>query len=152
MKFKFPLQKVLEHRKTKEDLAQNEFQAALNDLNIMIRRLGEMETLVKQAHVQAYEMQIEGGAQGAALSQINDFVHNQKIIIEEQRQRIAQQEVLVEQKRDLLRAAAVETKVIDKFKEKKFEEFKKKIDGDEQKEMDDQSVLRYKNADQKESA
>jgi flagellar FliJ protein len=152
MKFKFPLQKVLEHRKTKEDLAQNEFQDALNDLNTLIRRLGEMETLVKQAHVQAYEMQIEGGNQGAALSQINDFIRNQKIIIEEQRQRIAQQEVLVEQKRDLLRAAAVETKVIDKFKEKKFEEFKKKVEGDEQKEMDDQSVLRYKNADQKESA
>jgi flagellar FliJ protein len=152
VKFKFPLQKVLEHRKIKEDLVQKDFQDVLNDLNKMIQRLDEMEALMKQAHVQAYEMQMEGGTQGAALSQINDFLRNHKVLVGDQKQRIIQQEQLVEQKRELLREAAVETKIISKFKEKKFEEFRKQVEDEDQKEMDEQSILRFKSVEKKESA
>lgn len=152
MKFKFPLQKVLEHRKTKEDMVQKEFQDAVNDLNTLVKRLEEMEALAKQAHVQAYEMQMEGGTQGPALTQINEFIRHQKVLVIAQKNRVQQQELVVEQKRELLREAAVETKIITKFKEKKFDEFRKRIEDEDQKEMDEQSILRFKSLEKKESA
>jgi flagellar FliJ protein len=151
MKFKFPLQKVLEHRKTLEDVAQRDFQEVFHDLKKMLIRLDEMDALMKQAHIQAYEIQMEGGTQGPALNQINDFIRNHKLMIVDQKNRITQQEDLVEQKRELLQAAAVETKIIDKFKEKKFGEFKKHLEDEDQKEMDEQSILRFKSGEKKKS-
>jgi flagellar FliJ protein len=151
MKFKFPLQKVLNHRKILEDMAQKVFQEALMVLNDLKAKLSELETATHEAHMRIGELQKQGGTQGAALSQINDFLRNQKILIQMQNVKIFNQEKMVEEKRDLLREAAVETKIISKFKEKKFEEYKHERDAEEQKEMDEQSILRYKTPDKREA-
>ena len=151
MKFKFPLQKVLDHRKVKEDMAQKDFQEALMELNELNEKLLSMENAVHEAHLHAGGLHKQGGAQGPALSQINDFLRNQKILIHMQNAKIFNQEKIVEEKRELLKAAAVETKIISKFKEKKFEEYKHERETEEQKEMDEQSILRYKTADKREA-
>lgn len=151
MKFKFPLQKVLDHRKIKENLAQKEFQDALNELHIQQKKLESLETALHEAHFRAGELQTQGGHQGPALSQINDFSRHQKILIQMQKVKVQQQEKLVEEKRDLLRLAAVETKIISKFKEKKFEEYKKGREIEDQKEMDEQSILRFETLEERES-
>ena len=152
MKFKFNLQKVLEHRKVLENIVQKNFQDAIGILNELQAKLQEMETQSDEARVRAFTLQSEGGNAGAGLSQINDFLKNHKILIQMQVSKIRAQEKIVEEKRDLLRQAAVDTKVIATFKEKKFDEFKKKMDDEEQKEMDEQSVLRFKHKDAKEEA
>ena len=121
MKFKFPLQKVLDHRKVKEDLAQKDFQEALMVLNDIKAKLTELENATHEAHLRVGILQKQGGAQGPALSQINDFLRNQKILIQMQQVKIFNQEKVVEEKRILLTQAAVETKIISKFKEKKFD-------------------------------
>ena len=144
MKFKFTLQKVLEHRKVLENIVQKTFQDAVGVLNDLQNKLNEMETQSDDARVRAFTLQSEGGNAGASLSQINDFLKNHKVLMQMQLSKIQAQEKVVEEKRDLLRQAAVDTKVIATFKEKKFEEFKAKMDSDEQKEMDEQSVLRFK--------
>lgn len=151
MKFKFPLQKVLDHRKVKEDLAQKDFQEAFMVLNDLKAKLTEMENVAHEAHLRMGTLQKKGGTQGPALSQINDFLCNQKILIQMQQVKIFNQEKVVEEKRDLLRQAAVETKVISKFKEKKFEEYKQGLESAEQKEMDEQSILRYKTPEKREA-
>lgn len=144
MKFKFPLQKVLDHRKVKEDLAQKDFQEVLMVLNDLKNKLQEMENSIHDAHLRMGSLQKQGGTQGPALAQINEFIKNQKVLIQRQIVKIQNQDKLVEEKRELLRQAAIETKIIAKFKEKKFEEFKHEQETTEQKEMDEQSILRFK--------
>lgn len=148
MKFKFPLQKVLEHRKLKENLVQKEFQDALNELMILQNKKKDMESQADEARVKAFQLQETGGTAGPALVQINEFLNHQKTLLLMHQEKIRAQEIIVEEKRELLQRAATETKVIAKFKEKKFEEFREKVDRDEQKEMDEQSVLRFKHREE----
>lgn len=151
MKFKFPLQKVLDHRKNKENQAQKDFQDVLNELHGMQKRLQEMEEAVHEAHIRTGNLQSQGGIQGPALCQIGEFQRNQKILIQIQSMKILNQEKVVEAKRELLRQAAVETKTISKFKEKKFDEYRTELEAEEQKEMDEQSILRFKPLHRRES-
>lgn len=144
MKFKFPLQKVLDHRQMKENMAQKDFQEALMVLNELNAKLAELEGALHEAHLRAGSLQSQGGAQGPALSQINEFQNYQKILIQRQKEKVLQQEKGVEEKRSLLRQAVVETKIISRFKEKKFEEYKHEVAVSEQREMEEQSILRFK--------
>ncbi len=144
MKFKFSLQKVLDHRKIKENFAQKDYQDVLSELHVLQKCLQEMEEAVHGAHIRAGTLQSQGGTQGPALSQISEFQRNQKILIQIQKAKILNQEKIVEEKNVLLRQAAVETKIISKLKEKKLNEYRSERESEEQKEMDEQSILRFK--------
>ncbi|MEN0058213.1 MAG: flagellar export protein FliJ [Bdellovibrio sp.] len=144
MKFKFPLQKVLEHRKIKEDMAKKDFQEAMSLLQQEQNKLEKMLASQTQAHVQAGELTSVGGTQGPALSQIHDFLKGQKVRIQHQQERVAEAEKLVEAKREILKQAAQEYKIMEKMRENKFEEYKHERNVLEQKEMDEQSILRFK--------
>jgi flagellar FliJ protein len=144
MKFKFSLQKVLETRKLKENLQQREFQEAMQILNQENDRLQKMVEQVAQAHRQAGLLSQAGGHQGPALTQIHDFLKGQEILIHRQRQKIQEAQKLVEAQRELLRQASIDYKIIEKMREKKFEEYRLERNLEEQKESDEQSILRYK--------
>lgn len=144
MKFKFPLQKVLEHRKLKESLAQKDFQEAVMLLNEETARLEQMSLQKTQAHMHAGQLTNQGGAQGPALTQIHEFLKGQEIRIQRQRQKIQEIENLVESKREILRQAALEYKIMEKMRENKFEEYKQGRLAQDQKDMDEQSILRFK--------
>lgn len=144
MKFKFSLQKVLEHRKIKENLAQKDFQDAmmlLNEANGYLERMIESKV---DAHAQAGHFSVQGGAQGPALTQIHEFLKGQEVLIHRQKQKIQEIEKLVESKREILRVAAQEYKIMEKMRENKFAEYKSERLLTEQKEMDEQSILRFK--------
>jgi flagellar FliJ protein len=68
----------------------------------------------------------------------------QDIRIQRQRQNVQAAEKLVEEKREVLRQAALEYKIMEKMREKKFEEYKQDRLAREQKEMDEQNILRFK--------
>ncbi|MBV2167414.1 MAG: flagellar export protein FliJ [Bdellovibrio sp.] len=144
MKFKFPLQKVLEHRKIKENLAQKDFQEAMMLLNEENARLEQMLQQKTGAHTQAGALSSQGGAQGPALTQIHEFLKGQEILIHKQKQKIQEIEKLVESKREVLRQAAQEYKIMEKMRENKFEEYRHERLAQDQKEMDEQSILRFK--------
>ena len=152
MKFKFPLQKVLEHRKIKEDLAQKDFQDALDVLLKLEGKLKQLEDQEDDARVRSFALQSEGGTAAPSLIQIDEYLRNSKVLLQMQRSKIAEQQAIVENKRAVLIAAAVETKAISTFKDKKFTEFKAKAEKEEQNEMDEQSVLRFKTNDRKDEA
>ena len=105
MKFKFTLQKVLEHRKVLENIVQKTFQDAVGVLTDLQNKLSEMESQSDDARVRAFTLQSEGGNAGASLSQINDFLKNHKVLMQMQLSKIQAQEKVVEEKRDLLRQA-----------------------------------------------
>ncbi|RYZ83226.1 MAG: hypothetical protein EOP04_20385 [Proteobacteria bacterium] len=79
MKFKFGLQKVLEHRKVLENIVQKNFQDSVHILNELQTKLNDMETQSDDARVRAFTLQSEGGNAGAGLSQINDFLKNHNL-------------------------------------------------------------------------
>ncbi|UOF00864.1 flagellar export protein FliJ [Bdellovibrio reynosensis] len=144
MKFQFPLQKVLEHRKIKENLAQKDFQEAMTLMNQETDKLDQMEQQKTNAHEQAGLLSQQGGAQGPALSQIHEFLKGQEIRIHRQKQKIQEIEKLVEAKREILRQAAQEYKIMDKMRENKFQEYRLERLAQDQKDMDEQSILRFK--------
>ena len=144
MKFKFSLQKVLEHRKVVEDLAQKDFQDVVNQYNEQVALLEKMTNSKTTAHQSIGTLTAQGGTQGPALSQIHDFLKGQDIRIQRQRQNVQAAEKLVEEKREVLRQAALEYKIMEKMREKKFEDYKQDRQAREQKEMDEQNILRFK--------
>ena len=134
----------MDHRKVKESLAQKDFQDAVNILNEQQAILDKMNRDVQEAHARAGTLAQMGGAQGPALSQINDFLNGQKLRIAHQVQKVQQVEKLVEAKRELLRQAALDYKIMEKMRENKFEEYKAERIYQDQKEMDEQAILRFK--------
>lgn len=144
MKFKFPLQKVLEHRKIVENLAQKVFQDAVAAFHEEQKKLQDMEDKLSNAHIQAGQYATKGGTPGPALTQIHEFQKGQEVLIQRQKQKVQEAEKLVEEKREILRQAALDYKIMDKMKENKFEEYRLERLSKEQKEMDEQSILRFK--------
>lgn len=142
MKFKFPLQSVVRHRQIKEDLAERDFMEAQAALNAEISKLEKMQQDRHDAYIRMGALQQLGGAQGPALAQISEFKKGQDIRIGRQQMKVQEAQNLVEEKREILRQAALEYKIIDKLRDKKFEEYKADRLRAEQKEMDEQSVLR----------
>ncbi|HWU43764.1 MAG TPA: flagellar export protein FliJ [Bdellovibrio sp.] len=144
MKFAFPLQKVLEHRKILENLAQKDFQeaeAAFSQQQVLLQKLKQA---VQEAYAQAGQLSQKGGAQGPALSQIDEFIRDQKIRITTQTQKVQDAEKLVESKREVLRQAALDYKIIEKMRENRLEAYKAELLSQERKEMDEQAILRFK--------
>lgn len=150
MRFKFPLQKVMEHRKVKEDLAQRDFQEVVAILSEQVQKLQKMEQDEHAAHIRAGALSAEGGYQGPALSQIHEFLRGQKVRIAQQKVYVTEAEKLVEARREILKQAVQDHKIIEKMRENKFEEYRSKRLSDDQKEMDEQSILRFKGTKDKE--
>lgn len=144
MRFKFPLQKVLEHRKIVENLAQKDFQEAVTKFNEQQALLDKMNNDVHEAHARTGVLAQAGGTQGPALTQIHEFLKGQKIRIAAQVQKVQEAEKLVEAKREILRQAALDYKIMEKMRENKFEAYKAERLTQDQKDMDEQAILRFK--------
>lgn len=144
MKFKFKLDKVLRHRKILEDLAQKDFQEAMAELNKQNEVLEQLRQAKSDARSRSYEQQSQTGGQVLeSLKQIHDFIILQDIRIEKQLQKIEECEKVVESRREILRQKAIDTKIIKKLEEKKKQQFTEEQQRLEQKEMDDNSNMRF---------
>lgn len=144
MKFHFPLQKVLEHRKILEDLAQREFREAQS---ILIQAENDLRVLSDDLHesrLEAGRIQESGGS-GAPerLKQIHGFGVLQEIRIKRQQAKVAEAVKLVEEKREILREKAIDHKIMERLKERKREEFLIERRSQEQKDTDEINVLRF---------
>jgi flagellar FliJ protein len=144
MKFKFPLQKVLEHRKLRENLVQKDFQDAQALLQEQLNKLQKMNDQVTEAYERSGNLAKQGGAQGPALMEIHEFLKGQRQRIQFQEQKVQEFEKLVEAKREILRQAAMDYKIMEKMRENKFEAYRLERNATEQKENDEQSILRFK--------
>lgn len=143
-KFKFPLQAALKQKKIREDVFQKHYQDCLAELHAREQRLVDLINLEKDARLRASQIEIRGGVEASAsLKQIHDFIVLNLRRINKQKELIQEQQKLVEVKREILRQAAIEHKIMIRLKEKKFEEFKYEQDKLEQKELDEISVLRF---------
>ena len=144
MKFRFPLQKVMQHRKVLEDLAQTDFQVALAALNLEIDKLAQMDDAVIQAREAAFNKQAAGGKASASLTQVHEFLKGQDIRRERQKEKIKECESLVEKLREILREKAIDYKIMEELKERKKSEWKVQQRKAEQKQADDMTIMRYR--------
>lgn len=144
MKFKFSLEKVLAHRKVVENLAQKDFQEALANYSQEEKKLHSMENQISVAHTRVDSLVKQGGHPGPALVQIDEFIKGQKVLIEIQKEKLQSLEKLVEDKREILRQAALDYKIMEKMRENKFAEYRETRLKNDQKEMDEQAILRFK--------
>ncbi len=141
-KFSFKLEKVMQHRKTLEDVAQRDFEEASFSLRALENQKLEFERSIHSARVEASRLLSMGGNPGPALSQIDVFIKGQEIRIQRQNDKIKEQETLVENLREILRQRAIEYKIMEELKDKKKREFKEEEGKKEQKEVDDLNSMR----------
>lgn len=146
-KFRFALEKVITHRKMLEDLAQKDFQLAAAKLATEEKKLEELQTQRREAFENRYQKQVQGGQSSEALTQVHEFLQGQDLRIKIQQKKIQECEKQVEDLRSVLRARAVDTKIIERLKERKKDEFvleQKKL---EQKKSDDITTARFRSKD-----
>ncbi len=143
MKFKFSLEKVLRHRSILVDLAKKDFletQVLLNNEQLNLQGMIDLKTASLERR--AVEVQ-SSQSWTSSVEQINQFLTGQDFRIKQQNLRLLEIEKLVEARREILRLALIEVKIIEKLKEKKKEEFFLEESKKEQAEMDELSVLRF---------
>lgn len=143
-KYHFPLQKLLEFRKIKENLAQKDFvevSAAFREEEKIYENMKlELSTARNRANLIIHQ----GGAAIPALRQISEFIKGQEIKIRTQQSKLDNLKKLVESKLEILKKLSIEYKIIEKIKEKSQEEYKQELRKFEQAQSDEQSVLRHK--------
>jgi flagellar FliJ protein len=142
--FRFPLENVMKVRKIAEELAQRDLQMAQAALQAEVDRLQMMFDGKAQAYQRRHDFETAGGAQSAYLSQVQEFLMGQEILIKRQQAKIQEYETQVERLQEILRERAIEFKMIEKLKEKRREEYLRERNRKEVKEADDQSMMRFK--------
>lgn len=144
MKFSFPYDKLLDHRKMLEEIARKDYISARTQADDAEAKLRAMYDDVSSARDRAGRLEVMGGPQGPLLSLISDFIDGQKIRIERQRQTIRELLAVVEEKHEALIEAAREHKTLQKLKERRLKEFKRQLKKKELKEVDEMVTTRFK--------
>jgi flagellar FliJ protein len=153
MKFKFGLQKVLNHRKIQEDLAQREYLEVYNALKSQQETLEQILNSIVQARVQISNIEVESGP--GLVERINhghNFIRFQGLRAERQREKIKETEKLVEAKHEVLRQKAMDKKIIERLKDKKRKEFEAEQNKIQQKELDEIVSMRSNFVKEKEGS
>ncbi len=144
MKFKFALQKVLEHRKTLENIAQRDFQQVLQKFKKEVELLNTMKEDKHQAFYQGLNIHAKDKKYiPPRLQQTHEYLLGQDKRIERQTAKVQEMELEVEKYREILREKVISTKIIDKLKEKKYKTFLAEQNILEQKELDELNVIRF---------
>lgn len=148
-KFIFPMQNLLNVKRKLEDQAKAEYGVQLAILHeeeqkllVLQQRKEELQGQLKQ--------QMEHVLDLVHIRQLEDGVENLKYNINIQKYRILEQQRAVDQAREKLDAAMIERKTYEKLKEKAFEEFKKELAAQEQKEVDELVSFRFGNKEERE--
>lgn len=142
-KFKFTLEKVLVQRRILADAAERSFAESQKKLQDEVDQLTEMMT-VKQSSIAERRHLIDTSSDWtAAVGQINQFLAGQDLRIKKQHLRISEAENLVESRREILRQAVSEVKILERLEEKQKKAYMAEAAKAEQAEIDELTVLRF---------
>lgn len=145
MSFKFNYQKLLEFYHQQERIAQRDYNESLNALEAQKKVYQQMYDDQDRAIEESSQLQNdEKGAPIEMLKKINDYLGGQKIRIGQQREIVVNHTQIVEQKQEILIAAAKETRILEKLKSRKLEQFKKLEKKKEMKINDELVVTRFR--------
>ena len=151
MKFKFGLEKVLNHRKILEDLAQRDYQEVLSVLNQKKSELEKMVLRILDARVEIHQLEVQSGFDMIErVKQIQEFIKLQDIRIERQHLSVQESEKLVEARQEILRQKAMDKKILERLKVKKKTDHQTNERRLAQKETDEMVSMRFKKQEGKE--
>lgn len=151
-KFKFGLDKVLGHRKTLENLAQSEYQAALADLK---REERTLEAMIRTKNSIFHG--IYGDTEYDDANRLNYLKHTHVFLglhdqrIKAQELRVQEFHRLVESKREILRKCAIESRILEKLKDKHMEDHRVDFEKEQQLLLDELTLLRWPREEDRES-
>jgi flagellar FliJ protein len=145
VKFKFGLEKVLNHRKILEDLAQRDYQEVLSVLNQKKKELEKMVLRILDARVEIHQLEVQSGFDMIErVKQIQEFIKLQDIRIERQHLSVQESEKLVEARQEILRQKAMDKKILERLKVKKKTDHQTEERRLAQKETDEMVSMRFK--------
>jgi flagellar FliJ protein len=145
VKFKFGLEKVLNHRKILEDLAQRDYQEALAILNQKKSELEKMILRILDARVEIHQLEVQSGFDMIErVKQIQEFIKLQDIRIERQHASVQESEKLVEARQEILRQKAMDKKILERLKVKKKTDHQSNERRLAQVETDEMVSMRFK--------
>lgn len=143
MKFKFPLQKVLDHRQIKMDLARKDYLEAQSFLADEQKKLLEMIEVKNLSFAQRSSLAGQTTGWQEQVNQINNFLTLQDLRIAQQNERLLKIEKVVESRREILKDALTEVKIMERLKEKKKADFLQEVREKEAKELDEIASTRF---------
>ncbi|MBY0452899.1 MAG: flagellar export protein FliJ [Bdellovibrionaceae bacterium] len=142
-KFKFTLEKVLVQRNIIKDTAERSFAEAQQLLNAENDALNAL-TEAREQSVTKRRILIDTTQDWmTAVDQINQFINGQDLRIKKQHLRIKDAENLVESRREILRQAVSEVKIIERLEEKQKKAYLAEVAKADQAELDELTVLRF---------
>lgn len=141
-KFVFKLQAVLNLKKQIESNLKNELGKAVQELERQKKKLKDIE-LKRAAYYQEINAKSSSGVSVGKLKEFSSYISllNEKIEYQKNNVKCAQKSV--DKYREQLIVAVQERKMMEKLREKKFEEFMKEQQRDEQKIIDEIASFNY---------
>ena len=138
-KFKFDLQKVLNVRSIREDIARNEFFQARKEKEVIEKQLQQLNfvqndicNFIKNEKLDLYQM-----------IQARDYLHNNRLKIKQTKQQLHKKKKDVFEKKEQLIERRKNRQVLDNLKDKKEKEHYREMIAREQKEIDEVAVNYY---------
>ncbi|AZZ37866.1 flagellar export protein FliJ [Bdellovibrio sp. qaytius] len=143
IKFNFTLQKVLDHREIKMDLAKKDYLEAQAFLAAEQKMLEDMIEAKRRSLAERSSLAGQTTGWQASVNQINNFITGQDLRIANQNERLLKIEKVVESRREILKDALTEVKIMERLKEKKKADFLQEVRQKEAKELDEISSTRF---------
>lgn len=143
MKFKFSLEKVLNHRKIQMDLVRKDYLEAVTFQQEEKNKLQEMIDLKTSSLAERASLVGGSGHWQFQVEQLNFFLEGHDLRIAQQNERLLKIEKVVESRREILKDALTEVKIMERLKEKKKADFMQEARNIEQKELDEISTIRF---------
>lgn len=143
MKFNFSLQKVLDHRVIKMDLARKDYLEAQTFLATEQKILEDMIEVKRRSLAERSSLAGQSSGWQESVNQINIFLTGQDLRIANQNERLLKIEKVVESRREILKDALTEVKIMERLKEKKKADFLQEVRQKEARELDEISSTRF---------
>lgn len=143
--FEFKLQKVMETTKTREELRKRELAKALV---VFAQNESLLEAMLDRLEEQIEEYNTRKLKPSMTASDLMNFSHyTEKLLtdIQHQKKTIEDLAEKVRQHREKLIEITKDKKILERLKERRYEEYRKKLRSMEQKFMDELSIRAYQN-------
>ena len=137
-RFKFKLENVLRYRETLEDLAKNNYRDAMRQVNEEKERLQELEKN-RSDLMASYNDKIKPGSviHPDTVNLISRYTAQLIFLIDNQHKNIEEKEKIAKEKFDEWNEKRKDVKVMEKLKEKKWHQYQKEAEKEDQQFQDE---------------
>jgi flagellar FliJ protein len=145
MAFVFRLESIRKYRKSLQDVAQREYAEAEANVRRQKDMIKSFYNRIDEARKERSIQQGSKSFSAEAFAGVEDFIKLTSIRITRAREEARELMQVMEEKHHNLVEKAKDRKILDKLKEKKYEQYKAEMKKLENLEMDDLVVMRHQN-------